>query len=122
MSPRQPSGLQTSQSWVDFVCRLLKHDSRPSLDIYDPTSWPSWGVVLSALQFMVLRCSPRLTRGLQMGCLLTAHADSAGGGVVLGWGSDTCPPQLARRGALDLRSTSSSIFPSAKTSEFPVRP
>ena len=33
---------------------------------------------------MVLRCSSRLTRELEMGCPLIAHADGMGGGMILG--------------------------------------
>lgn len=43
------------------------------------------------LQFMVFRSSSRLTRGLEAGSLPTAHADSMGGGMVLGPGVRLMP-------------------------------
>lgn len=115
MCPRQPLGQQTFQPWTNAVNRVLKHDSRPSFDIYDPASWLSWGVVLSALQSMVLQCSPQQTRRLQMGCLLIAHADSAGGGDPRPRGQ----PSNRGVGAVDLRC--GSIFSFAKTSKFTDR-
>lgn len=117
MCPREPLGQQTFQPWTSAVNRVLKHDSRPSFDIYDPASWLSWGVVLSALQLLVLQCSPRRTRRLQMGCLLIAHADSAGGGDPRPWGQ----PSNRGVGALDLRCVSCSIVSFAKTSKFTDR-
>lgn len=48
-------------------------------------------------QFMVLCCRSRLTRVLEMGCLLIAHADSMGGGMILGSGVRHMP-SLPREG------------------------
>lgn len=55
-----------------------------------------------------------------MGCLLIAHADGAGGGVIPAPGADT-GPSYPGRGAVDLRSTFSSVLPFAKPSKFTDR-
>lgn len=86
------------------------------LGIYDPACWPSWGGVLSALQFMVPQCSPRLTRDLQMCCLLIAQADSTEGGVSLGPGVRHVPFS-PREGCSGLGMALLLSFPFAKTTK-----
>lgn len=77
--------------------------------MYDLACWlPGEGALL---QFMVFRCSSRLTRGLEMGSLPTAHADSTGGGKVIGPRVRHALLTQREEGALGGAEVSSSIFP-----------